>query len=454
MKQAPFWDFQSSMAGVTWPAIPAANGAAVLAVLHQLEQTQWLPPARLRELQLGQLATLLRHAHATVPFYGAHWASAYHPTAPLTYERFARLPLLTRRELQDHFPTLCSASIPAAHGAPEERRTSGSTGAPVRFLSTPLTGLYWNAFTLRDHAWHGRDLSRKLAVIRRETEASDAASWGPATAGLVATGRSVGNSIREDAGRQLDWLLRERPAYLFTYPSLVAELARQSLRRGVRLEGLQEVRTLAESLNADLRSLVREAWGVPLSDLYSASEAGYLALQCPQHEHYHVQSEGVLLEVLDEGGAPCAPGRVGRVVVTPLHNFAMPLVRYDIGDYAEVGEPCPCGWGLPVLKRVLGRVRNMLVAADGKKYWPVFGTRALMDSAPVLQYQFVQKTHDLVEARVVAAAPLTPEQEAVFRGRVLSMLPPGMSLRFAYCDSIARSPGGKFEEFVSEISAA
>jgi phenylacetate-CoA ligase len=196
---------------------------------------------------------------------------------------------------------------------------------------------------------------------------------------------------------------------------------------------------------------VREAWDVPLTDLYSASETGYLALQCPRHEHYHVQSESVLLEVLDDAGRPCAPGQVGRVVATPLHNFAMPLVRYDIGDFAEVGEPCDCGRGLPVLKRILGRVRNMLTTADGKRYWPVFGTRALMDAAPVLQHQFVQKAYDLVEARLVVGAPLTPAQEARFRERVQSQLPPGVQLRIAYRERLERSASGKFEDFVSEL---
>jgi phenylacetate-CoA ligase len=450
--QAPYWQVQSAVPGVVWPAIPATGGAAVLAVLQQLERTQWLESDKLRELQFAQLEVLLRHAHATVPWYRSRWAGAYDPAAPLTHERFARLPLLARRDLLQGFGDLRSSAVPQAHGTPVEARTSGSTGAPVRFLSAPLMGLYWNAFTLRDHQWHGRDLSRKLAVIRRETETSDVANWGPATAGLVVTGRSVANSIREDAGRQLDWLLNERPAYLFTYPSLLAEIARLSLKRGARMEGLLEVRTLAESLAPGLRELCQEAWGVPLTDMYSASETGYLALQCPEHEHYHVQSEGVLLEVLNEAGAPCAAGQVGRVVVTALHNFAMPLIRYDIGDYAEVGEPCACGRGLPVLRRVLGRVRNVLTTADGKKFWPVFGTRALMDSAPVLQVQFVQKTHDLVEARVVVAAPLTSEQEDVFRRRVLSMLPAGMRLQFQYCASIPRSASGKFEEFLSEIS--
>ena len=128
----------------------------------------------------------------------------------------------------------------------------------------------------------------------------------------------------------------------------------------MRLPGLREVRTLGEASTPDLRALCREAWGVPLVDVYSAEEVGYIALQCPEHEHYHVQAESVLVEILDERGAPAPPGETGRVVVTDLHNFAMPLVRYEIGDYAEVGEPCACGRGLPVLRRIVGRVRNML----------------------------------------------------------------------------------------------
>jgi phenylacetate-coenzyme A ligase PaaK-like adenylate-forming protein len=61
------------------------------------------------------------------------------------------------------------------------------------------------------------------------------------------------------------------------------------------------------------------------------------------------------VEVLDEEGRPCAPGETGRVVATSLNNFAMPLIRYETGDTAEVGAPCPCGRGLPVLTRIMGR---------------------------------------------------------------------------------------------------
>src|SRR5262249_57510260 len=103
-----------------------------------------------------------------------------------------------------------------------------------------------------------------------------------------------------------------------------------------------------------------------------------------------VQSENLLLEVLDERGRPCGPGETGRVVVTTLHNFAMPLIRYAIGDYATVGPPCPCGRGLPVLTRIMGRARNMLTLPDGKQIWPYFAGENLSGLAPTRQYQLVQ----------------------------------------------------------------
>ena len=94
-------------------------------------------------------------------------------------------------------------------------------------------------------------------------------------------------------------------------------------------------------------------------------------------------AESVLVEILNDDGTPCAPGEIGRVVVTALQNFATPLIRYEVGDYAEASAPCPCGRGLPVIRRIMGRVRNLLVLPDGKKIWPAFGSRGLTEIAPI-----------------------------------------------------------------------
>jgi phenylacetate-CoA ligase len=445
------WRLHSSIENVVWPGVPTAQASSVLSLLFQFEQTQWLPIAPLRERQREQLELLVNHAVATTPYYREQWRGLCRPGEPLSIAAFGELPLLSRSALQAQFDALRSEASPVSHGPAQVLRTSGSTGMPVRVLGTPLTALFWSAMTLRDHLWHRRDLGRVLAIIRRGMTPGQARSWGRATDGLVDTGPCWMNDVDQPVQAQLDWLAGCDPGYLLTYPSLAKELALASMARGQRLSGLSAVRTLGESIDAETRALCHDAWGVPVTDMYSAEEVGYIALQCPAHEHYHAQAETVLVEVLDDHDQPCPPGGVGRVVVTSLHNFASPIIRYDIGDYAEVGEPCPCGRGLPVIRRILGRVRNTLVTANGERYWPAFGLRALQDALPIRQYQFVQKSYDLIEMRLVATK-LSPDQEAKLRARILDCLPAGFDLRLAYADDIGRGASGKFEEFVSEVA--
>ena len=343
----PHWQFQSTLPGMDWPAMPDGQGKDALALLHQLDHSQWLPAGRLLQNQWRQLEILLQHAHATVPYYRERWGSVPESARRFTPEAFARLPVLGRRDLQGHFDDLRSRNVPPSHGGIGEAITTGSTGTPVRVLKTDLCQLLWRAFTLRDHVWQRRELSGKLAAIRHGVTEGEFDNWGVATHGLVATGPSVVLGIRHDVDAQLTWLRQQRPDYLITHPSILAELATKSLQSSTRLEHLREVRSFGEVLAPEVRELCMQAWGVPVTDAYSTNELGYIALQCPEHEHYHVQSENVLVEILRDDGAPCAAGEIGRVVVTTLHNFAMPLIRYELRDYAEAGGPCPCGRGLP-----------------------------------------------------------------------------------------------------------
>ena len=293
----------------------------------------------------------------------------------------------------------------------------------------------------------------KLAAIRYRAKEGEFDDWGQSTRGLITTGPAAVLGTHRDVETQMLWLEEQQPDYLMTYPSMLAELAKYSIARGIRLPRLREARTFGEMLMPEVRQLCRQAWAVPVTDSYSSNETGYIALQCPANEHYHVQSEDVLVEILDERGRPCSPGQTGRVVVTTLHNFAMPLVRYDIGDYAEPGEACECGRGLPVLRRIIGT--RAQYAGDRRRRAVPAGNRLANDSelAPILQYQLVQKRLDLVQARLVTAAALTSDQEDRLRRHFLSQLPPGFQVELVYCEGIPRSAGGKFEDFVSEVAA-
>jgi hypothetical protein len=247
--------------------------------------------------------------------------------------------------------------------------------------------LFWAAFTLRDHFWHNRDFSRVLAAIRFSDDRSAKEGiryeqWDDAVASVTSSGPSFVLDIAYPIEHQAAWLQGLNPDYLVTHPTKLGHLAPYCLEHGIKLPKLRQVTTVSEVLEAEPVEACRAAWGVGVTDVYSTKESSYLALQCPEEGSYHVQSEGVLLEVLD-GDRPCGPGEVGRVVVTPLHNFAMPLIREELGDYAEVGEACPCGRGLPVLKRILGRVRNLATLPTGEQFFPRLGVKRLNEIAPI-----------------------------------------------------------------------
>ena len=245
------------------------------------------------------------------------------------------------------------------------------------------------------------------------------------------------------------WLAERNPDYLLIYPTVLAALLRSLEEDQVTLPRLREVRTIGEVLPDATRDLCLKVAGIPITDLYSSNEVGNIALQCPGSGLYHVQSESLLVEVLDPHGMPCAPGETGRVVVTALHGFAMPLLRYELRDYAEVGPPCSCGRGLPTLRRIQGRTRNMLVTPLGERRWPLVGFARYREVAPVRQYQIAQLARDHLEFRLVTDRPLTQEEESSLAAILRANLGDFPRIDFRQMADLPLGKNGKFEEFIS-----
>jgi phenylacetate-CoA ligase len=448
--------FRSAIPGLAFPAVPSRAGAELLSLLFQLEQTQYFPETLLRARQLRQLAELVNHAARSSAFFQERLGAAG-VVDSLDWERFETLPLLTRRDLLTQADRIHARNLPSAHGAWHEVQTSGSTGQVVAVRRTGLTDLFWLALSMRDHHWHARDFRKTLVVIRANAASSEgqaARDWGPPVSLLHESGPCHVMPLSTDVTVLSRWLLEKDPSYLLTYPTCLAGLLDCFERDRQRPSKLEEVRTIGETLKPELRTRARAVLGARVCDAYSAQEVGSIALQCPESGLYHVQSESLLVEVLDAQGRACAPGEVGRVVVTDLHNFATPLIRYELRDYAEVGPACPCGRGLPTLSRVLGRERNMVHLPDGSRHWPLVGLHHFREVAEILQYQLVQHSLTEVEMRLVTRAPLAPAAEQKLREIVQHALGHAFPLRFSYSEQeLANSAGGKFEEFVSLLTA-
>lgn len=440
---------RSAVSGLAWPALPDSVGASLLAVHYQLAHSETWPAPRLMAATFRQLALLLRHARDTVPGYASRLAGLPLDDADALAAAWPSVPLLRRAEVQALGEALHSTAVPADHGRVIEYHTSGSTGRPLRGLETELSHFFFGALNLREQLWQRRDLAGTFAAIRTQVSEGRQPGWGRAIEAVFSTGPALTLPIHTPIARQLDWLRKHQPDYLLTHPSNLRGLLLEAARSGERPRRLRGLGTFGEQLSDDLRELARTIWNLPLADIYSCEEAGYLALQCPQvPEHYHVQAENVLLEVLDAHGRPCPAGASGEVVLTPLHNFAMPLVRYAIGDVAEVGPPCPCGRKLPVLRRIHGRARNLLRLPDGSRHWPSFPAEAWLAIAPVRQFRLRQTAPTRIEAELVAERPLHAGEQRALQAMLRQRLRYPFEIVLRPVAAIERPPGGKFEDFI------
>ena len=332
-----------------------------LAIQYQLETSQWWSPEQLAAQQYKQLTRLIHHASKHSAFYRKRFQdSGINKHTRITAESIAKIPILKRETLQQVGKTIHSHQLPNGHGNRHLIQTSGSTGRPISVYGSDLTRFFWQAFTLRDHHWHQRDFSGKLAAIRwaKKDQAMPPKGllrkgWGASTEHSFITGPSMMLNSASDISDQLTWLKKNDPHYLVSHPSNLVALASYAISQGVELKNLRGITTVGEVVTNKVRQACLDAWGITVADFYTCQEAGYLAIQCPENQHYHVQSENVFLEVINDSGQPCKPGEVGRVLITSLNNFATPLIRYELGDYAEVGSLCTCGRGLPVLNKVM-----------------------------------------------------------------------------------------------------
>jgi phenylacetate-CoA ligase len=276
--------------------------------------------------------------------------------------------------------------------------------------------------------------------------------WHSALAPLIASGPAHALEVRQDPRRQLAWLRAVAPDYLMSQPPNLEYLATLLLESGERLPGLRAIQSFDNPLTEAAQAHIEAGFGVPVKNLYSSAEAGYLASPCPEGHGMHVHAENVLLEVLDDDGRPCAPGQTGRVVLTTLHNFLTPFVRYEIRDEATVGAAaCPCGRGLPLLARVLGKERPLFRLPDGRVCSPNWLVESVRKLEGVRQQQIIQRGVDHVVVRVAAAPGWPPERAEAVRRIVTEFFGASVRVEVDLVGRIEPPARGKLRDVVSEL---
>ncbi len=448
-----------------WRPAPSHPGARVVT---NLARNEFLDPRERDERTTQAVSRMLQHAGESVPFHHERFRAAGLLDARVAvFEALRRLPPLTKAALQAAGTALHARRLPEGVKAIGISRTSGTTGEPTTVVQANTSLRMFSVLKHRELRWFRFDPSRTLAAIRPHTELPQGTGhagtlddpirrqgW-PYLDGLVRTGAFVGLHNTRGIGEQVAFLRREQPGYLIMQS---AGLEHVALEAGGPIPGLAACQAISQTLTPSMRALIATALGVRVHLNYGLNEIGLVASWCDEGDRYHVHAEHCHVEIVDGEGRPARPGERGRMLITSLNNFAMPLLRYDADDLAIAVEgACPCGRTLPSFGPVVGRYRRIACLPDGT--WARWAAilQALYDLPPDLRaalrrYQARQHADGRWELRVEATGDAADAIGAFVAPLFAAAAPPPIpALGVVATDRFEGDGRGKFQSFVSDF---
>jgi phenylacetate-CoA ligase len=428
------------------------------AFLQTLLATERMPDDELTAHQAELLIRLYRHAVSEVPAYRDR------PAPPSTFDANAPFwtdqPFLSRSEVAADRDRFRARSVPDYHGAVSWVSSGGSTGSAVARQLTALESLGRTVGFYRAlEAWNF-DYAIPFILIRTEqyakyfegnTDTTGRADWLlPALFGGGRPGAQYFSDIRLPAPVQLARVMDVAPVNVNTLPSSILRLGLAARAVG-QAPSIPFIMSVGEYLAPEVRSLAAAVFGSRIIDVVSSAEAGNIAIQCPTSGLYHIQSELVLAEIIDAHGRSCDVGDIGELVVTPLYNYASPLLRYRSGDYVERGPKCPCGRTLPTIARFVGRKEHMFSYPDGHRALPPIDRVKICEMVGHEMWVLVQTQAQHAELRIAGGA--APGRSESLRELLARALGKPFSISVTPVDDLPLTSGAKRHFTVNRFDA-
>jgi phenylacetate-CoA ligase len=445
-------NYQGLAKNVLLPVLDMCRRRKVAECWKILERNQWLKPESLVDFQQKRMRALLKHAYENVPYYHRMFKSrGVHPCEISKLEDLKKLPILKRAPLSSGPDALMARNLSKRELI--ARYTSGTTAAPLRFYTTSESISWGTAAWLRAYSWGGYELGDKYAVIRAFSAFELRNPFFRIInlllrRNVLINGYDVSTKLIQLSARKMQTL---RPQFLMGYSLALHLLADYFLTEGIRPPQLQAIFTGAEPTLPSRRRVIEKAFGCEVYDVYGSREFSTIASECERHSGYHIQSENVLLEVIKDGES-VGPGETGTILVTDLHNYAMPFIRYEIGDAGRISEdPCLCGRCLPLLESLEGRNYEFFVTSDGSILY-LRDLDTVFEGLPVKMFQVVQRTLDDILINVVAADGYS-EKDTEFIKRNIAWNPrETTNIEVRTVESIISGPSGKKPYLINRLS--
>jgi phenylacetate-CoA ligase len=426
---------------------------STVAVRKGMEDSQWWPSDRLRELQTRRLVSLLTQAEAHVPYYRQLFkAQGFDPKSVTSPDDLQRLPFLTKAIIRANSDALRSEQ---AEGL-ARFNTGGSSGEPLVFFIGRERVSHDVAAKWRATRWWDVDIGDPEMVV-----------WGsPIELGAQDRIRHWRDKLLrtellpafEMSEAKLDGFVasirRRRPRMLFGYPSALTLIAKHCERRGVDMHdlGIRVAFVTSERLYPDQRETISRVFNCRVANGYGGRDAGFIAHECPEGG-MHPTTEDIVVELVDAAGQQVSPGQPGEIVVTHLATGDYPFIRYRTGDVAVLDDRrCACGRGLPMLREIQGRTTDFVVTADGTIMHGLALIYILRDLPGVEAFKVIQDSIESTRVQLVAGPSLPADAHRTITEGFKRRLGPHVTVTIETVDHIPPERSGKFRYIVSHVA--
>lgn len=405
-------------------ALDSLKGGTIARHLEDL--ARWESGSLPKEEINARLLSLTNHTVKTTHFYKDYPAS----------EDLSAYPVISKRLLKEQLPDFMSCAY-----RKEELTTSctsGSYGIPMVFYLNKDKRARQIAEIMYFSEWAGFEIGMKHISIRAQLKSHFSRIRDNQI--LIVPDRLDAETLH----RHREALIKEKPLSIIGFPSIIRALAGYCKSKGDVPDDfcLKCVIMSGETLIEEDRRFVGDLFGCPVVSRYSNRECGVMAHECVEERVHHINEASYIVEVLSlHDDTPALPGTPGRIVVTDLYSYAMPLIRYDTGDLTVTGSPCKCGRSGSTLGPIHGRAVETVSDSDGKPVSAFALTRAIKVVDGILQFQFIQTGNATYEVLVCAQGDWSLEKELVDSVKRVLGYDTNVSIRLV--DEIPPLPSGK-----------
>ena len=408
--------------------------------------------------QTPLLTNILQHSLGNIPYYRKLFVE--HEIAnngKINLERFSSIPFLTKDILRSNSQELIADNIDKK--STYWNNSGGSTGEPVRFLQDKRYLRATRAITYEQERWTGYRLGDPIIhVWGDEREVIKGSQSLKAKLTNYIKNRTLLNSFRMSREARYDYIRtinRTQPSLIKSYAQSMYELCKFAEEENLEISGVGAVMTSAGTLYPFMRETIERVCQTKVFNHYGSREVGAIACECEKQEGLHVASQGIYVEIVDPNGKPCPPNVEGEIIVTSLINYAMPFIRYRIGDFGSISNSC-CSCGRPglLLKKVSGRVTDVFKASLGKivpaEYF-IHIIGVVQNKGAIKKFQVIQKKLNVILIKIVKDNTLEDRELDDIKTKLQLVMGTDCQFEFEFVEEIPPLASGKYRYTIREI---